>query len=157
RRPACCAQTASSYDEQGRVYQTLAYAVDPTSGAVSSTALATNDYYDLRGDLIAESQPGGLWTKSQYDGAGRDVLDYTTDGAGGTTGAAADSVTNDTVLDEAQTAYDGNDTPIETIDRQRFDNATAAGPLGSPSSGVGARVSYVADYYDSADRLTTAV
>src|SRR5262249_52415993 len=63
------AQTVSSYDDQGRVYRTQLYGVDPTSGAVSSTALTTNDYYDHRGDLIAEAQPGGLWTKSQYDGA----------------------------------------------------------------------------------------
>ncbi len=103
---------------------------------------------------MAESAPGGLWTKSQYDGAGRDVMDYTTDGAGGTTWAAAGSVANDTVLEQEQTVYDGDSNVIETIDSQRFDNATGTGALGTPTSGIGARVYYAAAYYDNADRLT---
>ena len=97
------AQEIDSYDDQGRVYQTQVYDVNPTTGAVSTNALTTKDYYDHRGDLIAESAPGGLWTKSVYDGAGRDVMDYTTDGAGGTTWADAGSVANDNVLEQVQT------------------------------------------------------
>jgi RHS repeat-associated protein len=151
------AQENISYDDQGRVYQTQVYKVDPTNGTLSSTALTTNDYYDHRGDLIAESAPGGLWTKSQYDGAGRDVMDYTTDGAGGTTWAAAGSAANDTVLEQRQTVYDSDSNVIETIDSQRFHNATGTGALGSPTSGIGARVYYTADYYDNADRLTASV
>ena len=131
------AQAVTSYDDQGRVYQTQVYDVNPTTGAVSTTALTTNDYYDHRGDLIAESAPGGLWTKSQFDGAGRDVMDYTTDGAGGATWAAASSVANDTVLEQTQTVYDGDGNAIETIDSQRFHNAVGTGPLGTPTSGVG--------------------
>ena len=151
------AQAVASYDEQGRVYQTQLYDVNPTTGAISTTALTTNDYYDHRGDRIAESDPGGLWSKSQFDGAGRDVMDYITDGTGGTTWAAAGSVANDTVLEQTQTVYDGDSNVIETIDRQRFHNATGAGPLGTPTSGVGARVYYAAAYYDNADRLTASV
>src|SRR5207237_10587043 len=45
------AQTLTNYDDQGRVYQTLVYSVDPTDGTVSSTALTTNDYYDHRAHL----------------------------------------------------------------------------------------------------------
>ena len=80
------AQTAYAYDDQGRVYLHLVYDVDPSTGTVSSTALTTNYYYDHRGDQLAESDPGGLWTKDVYDGAGRLVVAYTTDGGGGTTG-----------------------------------------------------------------------
>ncbi len=130
-------QTITGYDDQGRVYQTQVFDVNPTTGVVSTTALTTNGYYDHRGDLIAESAPGGLWTKSQFDGAGRDVMDYTTDGAGGATWAAAGSVANDTVLEQTQTVYDGDDNAIETIDSQRFHNAVGTGPLGTPTSGVG--------------------
>src|SRR5581483_2998504 len=151
------AQEIDSYDEQGRLYQTQVYDVNPSTGAVSSTALTTNYYYDHRGDLMAESDPGGLWTKSNYDGAGRDVMDYTTDGAGGTTWSAASSVANDTVLGQVQTVYDADSNPIETIDSQRFHNATGTGPLGSPSSGIGARVYYAAEYYDNVDRLIASV
>jgi YD repeat-containing protein len=151
------AQEIDSFDDQGRLFQMQVYDVNPTTGAVSSTALTTNDYYDHRGDLIAESAPGGLWTKSQYDGAGRDVMDSTTDGAGGPTWAAAGSVAYDTVLEQTQTVYDGDGNAIETIDSQRFDNATGTGALGSPTSGIGARVYYAASYFDAIDRLTATV
>jgi RHS repeat-associated protein len=151
------AQEIDSYDDQQRIYQKQVYDVSPTNGAVSTTALTTNDYYDHRGDLIAESAPGGLWSKSQYDGAGRDKMDYTTDGAGGTMWAEAGSVTNDTVLEQSQTVYDSDGNVIETIDSQRFHNASGTGPLGNPTSGIGARVSYAASYYDNADRLTADV
>jgi RHS repeat-associated protein len=151
------AQMVTSYDDQGRVYQTQVYDVNPTTGAVSTSALTNNEYYDHRGDVIAESALGGLWSKSQFDGAGRDVMDSTTDGAGGVTWVAASSVANDTVLEQTQTVYDADGNPIETIDRQRFHNATGAGALGTPTTGVGARVSYAASYYDNADRLTATV
>src|SRR5579884_3169033 len=151
------AQEIDSYDDQGRLYQTQVYDVNPSTGAVSSSALTTNYYYDHRGDLMAEADPGGLWTKSSYDGAGRDVMDYTTDGAGGTTWSAASSVASDTVLEQVQTVYDADSNPIETIDRQRFHNATGTGPLGSPTSGIGARVYYAAAYYDNVDRVIADV
>src|SRR5262249_20982898 len=107
------AQSTAAYDEQGRVYQEQTYEVNPTTGAVSSGALTTSYFYDHRGNPIAESDPGGLWTKDQYDGAGREVLSYTTDGGGGTAWAAAGSVANDVVLEQAQTVYDANSNPIE--------------------------------------------
>jgi RHS repeat-associated protein len=98
-----------------------------------------------------------LWSKSSYDGAGRATMDYTTDGAGGTTWSAAGGVTSDTVLAQAQTVYDADSNVIETITRQRFHNAVGTGALGTPTTGIGARVSYAAAYYDSADRLTSTV
>ncbi len=84
-------------------------------------------------------------------------MDFTTDGAGGTTWADAASVANDTVLEQEQTVYDGDGNAIETMDSQRFDDATGTGPLGSPTSGIGARVYYAAAYYDNADRLIADV
>jgi RHS repeat-associated protein len=153
------AQTAYAYDDQGRVYQELVYDVNPSTGAMSSTALITNFYYDHRGDQIAESDPGGLWTKDVYDGADRLVVEYTTDGGGGSSWAAAASVANDIVLEQTETVYDGDGNPIETIDRQRFHNATGAGALGNPTStrAPQARVYYTGSYYDAADRLTATV
>jgi RHS repeat-associated protein len=151
------AQTITAYDDQGRVYQTQKYDVNSMTGGLSTTALTTNDYYDHRGHLIAESAPGGLWAKSQYDGAERPALDYVTDGASGATWAAVGSVVNDTVLEQTQTIYDGDGNVIETIGRQRFHNATGTGPLGTPTTGIGARVYYGASYYDNGDRLTATV
>jgi RHS repeat-associated protein len=149
--------STTAYDDQGRVYQTHTYSVDPTTGAVSSMALTTNDYYDHRGNLIAESAPGGLWTKDTYDGAGRLVTESYTDGGSGTTWAGAASLENDMVLEQTQSIYDANGNVTETIDRQRFHDASGTGALAGPSSTTAPRSrDYYTDfYYDAADRLTT--
>ena len=86
----------------------------------SDNALTTNYYYDHRGDLVAESDPGGLWTKDVYDGAGRLVYEYTTDGAGGTTWTDANSVADDHVLEQTQYVYDADGNDIEEINRLRL-------------------------------------
>jgi RHS repeat-associated protein len=153
------AYSTSAYDGQGRVYQTSTYSVNPTTGAVSSAGLTINFYYDHRGDRIGESAPGGLWTKDAYDGAGRLVTESTTDGGGGTSWMAASGVANDIVLEQVQTIYDGDSNATETIDRQRFDNASGTGALGGPNSTTApqARVYYTDSYYDAVDRLTTTV
>jgi RHS repeat-associated protein len=151
------AQAITSFDELGRAYQAQQYDVNPSSGSVSSTALTTNDYYDSRGNLVAESAPGGLWTKAAFDGAGRKTFEYTTDGAGGTGYSAATSMASDNVLTQTQTAYDGDNNPIEAIASDRFHNATGTGALGTPTTGVHSRVSFAATYYDAADRPTAMV
>ena len=151
------AQEVISYDDQGRVYQTQTYSVNSSTGAVSSTALTTNAYYDHRGDLVAESDPGGLWTKDVYDGAGRLTVEYTTNGGSGTTWAEATSVSSDIVLEQTEMTYDGDDNVILTTTRERFHNETATGPLANATTAPHARVSYMAAYYDAADRLTATV
>jgi len=144
------AQTTNSWDAQGREYQTTTYSVDPSSGAVSMYGLTTNYYYDHRGDLIETANPGGEVDKSAFDGAGRDIADYVTDGAGGTSWADASTVTGDHVLNQVFTTYDSDSNPILAVNYDRFSNATSTGVLASSDS----RLTYVADYYDAADRLT---
>jgi YD repeat-containing protein len=151
------AQTTTSFDNQGQVYQTDTYDVDPSSGSVGSNTLHTDNYYDSRGNVIETIAPGGLVTKNVYDGAGRQTITYLTDGGGGTGYSAASSVSNDIVLEQDETTYDPDGNMILSTDRQRFDSASGTGALGSPSSGIGARVSYLANYYDIADRLTASV
>jgi RHS repeat-associated protein len=151
------AQTNTSFDDQGRVYQTQVYSVNPSTGAVSSTALTTNDYYNHRGELIEESAPGGLVTKDAYDGAGRVTIEYTTDGGGGTSWSSASSVSSDNVLTQVETSYDADGNVILTTTRQRNHDQTSTGALGNETSGILSRVSYVADYYDLANRLTAEV
>lgn len=146
------AQTAYSYDDQGRLFQQQTFSVTPGAGTVSPDALTTNYYFDHRGNQIAVSAPGGLWTKDVYDGAGRLVTEYMTDGSSGTTWADASTVADDIVLEQMETVYDGDSNAIETITRQRFDDATGTGALGTPTSGIAARVYYSASYFDAADR-----
>jgi RHS repeat-associated protein len=158
------AQTNTSYDDQGRVYLTQNYSVNPSTGAVSSTALSTNTWYNHRGLVIETSQPGGLKTKNAYDGAGRTTVQYTTDGNGdaapGTTNswpnAGTVSSTNN-VLVQAETSYDADGNVLLTTTRQRNHDETTGGPLGNETTTPKARVSFVANYYDLANRLATTV
>ena len=87
-----------------------------------------------------------------YDGAGRVTMEYTTDGGTGSSYADASTVSGDTVLEQTAYSYDGNGHLTETVTRDRFDNATGTGALGTPTSGIGARVSYEGYYYDLAGR-----
>jgi hypothetical protein len=57
------AKTTTDYDDLGRVFRTKTFSVNPTTGAVSANALTSNVWYDLRGNVIKTSQPGGPVTK----------------------------------------------------------------------------------------------
>jgi YD repeat-containing protein len=148
-----------SYDDQARVYKTQQYEVNQSTGVVSSTALTANGYYDRRGDLNARSDPGGLWTKDQHDGAGRLISASRTDGGSGTTWGLAGSLSGDQVLAQTLTTYDADGNPILVTTKERFhtDASTDTGPLGNPTTAPKARVYYTASYYDAANRLTAAV
>jgi RHS repeat-associated protein len=151
------AQSATSFDDQGRTYQTRVYSVNPSTGAVSSSALTTNIFYDHRGNVLKTAVPGGVVTKMKYDGARRPTVRYVTDGSGDSTWADASSVTNNYVLEQTETTYDADGNAILVTSRQRFHDETATGALGNPTTTPKARVSYAAAYYDAANRLTAAV
>jgi RHS repeat-associated protein len=153
------AKTTTQYDDHGRVFRTDVYSVDPNNGTVSSTGLETNTWYNHRGKVIKTAQPGGLATKDGYDGAGRQVAAYVTDGLGDTTWADARSVANNNVLEETDTQYDGDGNAILVIQRDRFHDETRTGALGDANSTTlaKARAYYVAMYYDAANRLTDSV
>jgi YD repeat-containing protein len=151
------AQTVTSFDDQGRVYQVQTYSVDPSSGTVSTYALTTNTWYNHRGQLIKESDPGGLVTKDSYDGAGRVTVVYSTDGGGDSSWSDAGTVTGDAVLEQVEYTYDADGNVLLTTTRQRNHDETATGALGNPTTAPKARVSYLADYYDLANRLTAEV
>ena len=153
------AQTITSYDSQRQVYQTQVYSVNPTNGDVSDAALTTNYYYDPDGNLIAESMPGGLWNKYTWDGAGRQLMEYQTDGGSGTSYSDASTVSGDVVLTQTQNVDDGDGNVTETITSDRFgtDSTSATGALGTPTSGIGARIYYEGFYYNDANRLVADV
>jgi RHS repeat-associated protein len=151
------AKSTAEYDELGRAFRTKTYSVDPVTGSVSTDALTTNTWFDIRGNVIKVSSPGGLVQKVATDGVGRATTVYTTDGGGDTGYSDADDVSGDAVLEQAETEYDANSHPIKTTVRQRFHDEADTGALGTPTTGVNARVSYSASYYDLADRLTATV
>jgi RHS repeat-associated protein len=151
------AKTTSQYDNQGRVYRTNVYSVDQGNGTVSANNLVTNTWYDHRGNTIKTSQPGGLVTKTSYDGVDRPKKTYTTNDLAMPSWEEAGTVSNNIVLSQTENQYDANGNVILTVTRDRFHDAAAVGELGTPTMNPKARVSYVASYYDLADRETDTV
>ncbi len=103
-----------------------------------------------------------------YDGADRPTTVYTTDGgydtAPGQSGTWMDAgnTLGDNVLTQVETNYDSDSNAILVTTRQRFhDNPLTAqgvgGDLKDPNTLPKARVSYMAGYFDAADRLTDQV
>jgi RHS repeat-associated protein len=142
------------FDDQDRLYQTVAYGVGQSSGTPGNT-LTTNIYYDHRGNQIEKAMPGGIVQKFIYDNAGRLVTQYATDGASGTGWSYASTVSGDDILDETLTQYDGAGNLLLTTTKKHFHNDTNTGELGTATATPLARVSYAANYYDSANRPTT--
>lgn len=150
-------ETENLFDEMGRGYRTLTYSVDQSSGTVSSNSLATNIWFDARGLVEKQSAPGGLVTKYLHDGPGRVTKTYVTDGGGDTAYGDADDVTGDNVLQQSENTYDSNSHMILVTSKQHFHDDTGTGELGTASTGNKARVSYLASYFDGADRLSASV
>jgi YD repeat-containing protein len=151
------AQTTTAYDDQARVYQTSVYSVDQTNGTVSANSLTTNTWYSHRGLVMKTSPPGSASTKTTYDGAGRPTVVYTTDANGDSTWSDAATVSSsNNVLTQTESSYDNDGNILLQTRRDRFDNETQGGPLGNPTTHPYARVSYVANYYDAANRLTNS-
>jgi YD repeat-containing protein len=100
---------------------------------------------------------GALATKTSYDGAGRLIRTYNTDGASGTTWSAAGGVTGDNVLEQAENQYDSDGNLIFVKTRQRFHNETATGALGNPTTAPLARVYYATAYFDAVNRIIAYV
>jgi RHS repeat-associated protein len=163
---ALTAASTKSYDNLGRVFSSAVISVDPATHAEGTTD-TTYNYYDADGNLIATISPTGSATKYVFNGAGWNTFTYATDGGqlnnasnssigSSTAYAAAGSVAGDIVLSQSQPIYDNDGNVIETISKDRFGTDstgnTLTGALGTPTSGVEARVSYSASYYDAADR-----
>lgn len=158
------AKTTYAYDDLDRLFVSKTFSVNPSNGTPSSDFLSTNYWYDRRGDVIKTSEPGGLVTKTVYDGLGRVSRVYQSDGGGDAAPAASNNwrdaggivdyvVSGDTVLSQLEYEYDANGNPILATTRERNHNETLAGGLGDFDTGPTARVSYVRNYYDKVNRL----
>jgi YD repeat-containing protein len=139
------AQTATSYNEQGQVTASTVYWV--LNGSVSSVGLSTGTTYNRRGLVVQVSPPGGASTATSYDGAGRPSVVYTGD-------VSVSYLLNSDVLTQTEYTYDNDGNTLLVTRRDHFDNDSVTGPLGNPTTEPYARVSYVANYYDAANRLT---
>ncbi|HKB01509.1 MAG TPA: hypothetical protein VKD90_04775, partial [Gemmataceae bacterium] len=153
------ARVDTAYDGQGRAFRVTQSAVDPVTGALTGRTLTSDLWFDRRGNVVKAAGPGGAVAKAAFDGAGRLVKEFTTDGGGDVGWADARTVTGDVVLAQVETQYDGNGNTLLVTIRDRFHDATLTGELGNPgsTSQAKARVSYAAAYHDLLGRMTAAV
>ncbi len=164
RRRGC---VNTDYDERGRAYKTRTFYVyqqwESNPGQSAVRALAADTWYSLRGQVLKTAAPGGLVKKTQYDGAGRAIKQFASDGGGDPAPGAtdnwlhADDVLGDFVLEQTETQYDAASLPQLETRRRRFHDETATGELVNKDTAPKARVTYVGRFYDKANRLTAVV
>jgi RHS repeat-associated protein len=153
---ALIARSKVLYDDLGRVYQDLSYAV---TGGAAGNSVVEKLWYDPSGNVIKRVAPGSRhFQKTQYDSISRPIktfICYDLSEAD-TDYAAAGTVTGDTVIQQIENNYDEASNVIQVTTRDRFHDATGTGELTSPSgSQPKARVSYRAIYPDPVGRVRT--
>lgn len=146
-------RTVTNFDDLGRVFQRAQYAVNPSTGAVGNS-LIDNNWYDAAGNLM-KSFPAGsqLFIKTAYDSLQRPATEYIAFGPDSTY-SDAESVANNTVMEQFENTYDEAGNTILNVRRQRYHNAAATqtGSLVDPNTSPMARVTYIASYPDAIGR-----
>jgi hypothetical protein len=152
-------QSATNFDDRNRIYQTINYGVDPTTGDIGN-ALTDNTWFDESRNTIMSLPAGSsLYTKTTFDSLGRATVQYRGYNLGTMSYADAFSVVNDVVMEQVETTYDEANNVIQTTLRQRYHNApnTQTGELHDPGTTPKARVTYQTMYPDSVNRPVAAV
>lgn len=150
--------TTSLYDSYDRVYREEEFFVDQGTGAVATNKLTTDIFYDKRGNVAAVYAPTSPVTQARYDGAGRLIASYVLGNIPTANWTNATSLTSSLVVEQTEYGYDLASNQISTTNRRRFHDVSATlGALGTPTSGILARVTYTASYFDKANRITASV
>ena len=134
------------YDERGQIYKSVLHHINQpnqSSPGTSTASITTNNWYDVRGQLIASI--GSQLSKTTYDRLGRPTVQYTLAGVGTADLAGASVLTNDLVLEERRTVYDtatafnpssptsasSSGQPVLAVSLSRNHDKTANGELGA--------------------------
>ncbi|MBN8625787.1 MAG: RHS repeat-associated core domain-containing protein, partial [Planctomycetes bacterium] len=146
------------YDVRGQVYKTEHFGAD--SGGTPTVAIVGLNWYDAAGNLVASVASGAkdlrAFTKSEFDGDGRNTASYHTIYTGSQPPSYSDatSVTNsDRVFDQTQNTFDpaGNLTLVAVY--SRFPGSSAVNKLTTGDS----RRFRSANWYDGIGRATAGV
>jgi hypothetical protein len=108
------ARSEIKFDDRGRVYQTIRYGVDPSTGNVGNS-LTDNTWYDASGNVIKQLPAGSkLFTKTSYDGLRRMTKQSQGHDLDETSYSEASSISDDTAcgLDQTQCEQSHNNTDI---------------------------------------------
>lgn len=144
----------TKYDNRGRVYRRLNYAVNPQTGAVGN-ALIDNMWFDAAGNEIKRQAAGAkAFIKTTYNAINRPVVEYLALDADETAYADASNVMDDIVIEQAERTYDSAGNVTFTVQRARFHNATGVGAIKEPTGAQPrARVTYAGSWPDALGRI----
>jgi RHS repeat-associated protein len=144
-------QTGISYDDRGRAYQTLTYAVDPGTGAIGN-ALTSNTWYDPSGNLLQQISEGTgqVFIKSSYNGVNWVTARYAGYNTTGTSYNQATTVSGDIIVNQSVRTYDEAGNTISSAGYDRLNDASASTTGALTSSN--ARISYTAGWFDGVNR-----
>lgn len=147
------ARSETLFDDRGRLYRSIRYAVDPATGTVGNS-LVDNRWYDAAKNLIKQRPAGSeTFTKSVYDGLGRKTKLYIGYDTAESSYADAGTLTSDTIFEQEETTYDSAGNVLNAVHQKRFHDATGTGALNGPTgSQPKSRPSYVASWYDGVGR-----
>jgi YD repeat-containing protein len=151
------AQKQTNFDDRSRTYQTLTYAVDPSTGTVGN-ALPSNTWYDASGNILQQIAQGGgqAFTKSSYNGVNWVLSAYRGYNTSGTSFSQAGTVANDIIVEQTDNTYDEAGNLISAAMSQRLNDAPTSGTGSTGALSYGsdpkARVSYLANWLDGIDR-----
>jgi RHS repeat-associated protein len=139
------------YDNRSRVYRTVSYAVNLSTGSVVGT-LTDNAWYDAGGNLIKQQAGGSIpFVKFVYDSVSRPVKSYI-----GLPGEEEepDSVEGDFIFEQSAAVFDqaANLLQITSLSRYHDDTTSTGELIAPPDMGANARPSYVAFWYDELGR-----
>ena len=124
------------YDAVGRAFKTETDGCDPSTGDVVGTLTGQN-WYDLAGNAIKQSQPGNtVFTKTVFDALNRPTVSYLCcrPGEAGVPAGDDNDVADDTVIEQSNVEYNRAGNVILQTTKKRFDDATGTGPLGGPNA-----------------------
>ena len=150
-------QTETLYDAEGRAYRFTERGTNPVTGALTATPAVTDTWFDRRGNAVKVRRPGGLTEKRVLDGLGRVTLSSLTNAGGDANWADAKTVAGDVVWSETASTFDIDGDLIQVTRKSRAQGQAGTGALGTPVSGVRARVIYAGLYHDAAGRPVASV
>ena len=147
------ARGETKFDDRGRVYQSLRYGVNPSTGTVGNSL--TDNFGTTRPETSSSNYrpERGCSRRSVYDGLGRRTKTYQGYDLSETSYADASTVTGDTIIEQTEVTYDAASNAIQTTMKQRFHNATGTGELNGPSgTQPKSRITYSAVWPDPVGR-----
>jgi RHS repeat-associated protein len=148
------AKAESSFDGRGRVFQEAKYNV---AFGTPGNRLRTSYWYDGRGHLVKTRSPNGAFSKVTYDGAGRLKATFLSYQDAESVYDDADDVAGDTVIEQAVNTFDLNSNTIQTTSYARVSSSVKTGDLATGWAIADSRRTFVASWYDTADRTTSLV